>query len=202
MHLLAGREKMITKLEVRRKAFHLCLGMIIALLFYNGVIGLGFMALTSFFGMAISFACSRFKIPFISFCLDKFERQKNMKNPGMGIILFFAGCFFAMVLFERDIAIASILILSIGDSFSHIIGAHMGKIKHPWNSAKNMEGSFIGFVLAAMAAYPFAGAAAIAGSFAAMFIESFDLRIGRFAIDDNLTVPIVAGAVIAAFSLL
>lgn len=118
--------------------------------------------------------------------------------PGKGMIFFFIGVLFSIELFERDIALAAIMVLTFGDSISHLIGARIGKMKNIFNgkSKKLFEGTlaggFIGF-LAAMIFVPFSEA--FLGSFTAMFTEVVKIDLNEYTLDDNLIVPLVAGTV-------
>ena len=114
------------------------------------------------------------------------------------MIFYLLGSFFAIVLFPRDIAAASIMILALGDSFSRLVGP-FGRILHPFDDTKFVEGlvagAIAGFVGASVFVKPME---AIIASTISMFIEGFDLKIKGFKIDDNLIIPLVAGAVIWA----
>ena len=101
-----------------------------------------------------------------------------------------------LVLFEKDIAMAAIIILALGDSFSRLIGP-FGKIKHPFNDKKFLEGVIAGMVAAALGAMLLVKPLeAIAASFFAMLLEGVNLRLFKFKIDDNITIPLIAGFVI------
>ena len=118
------------------------------------------------------------------------------KLPGKGLIAYLIGTLIIFVLFEKDIAMAGIIVLALGDSFSRLIGP-FGKIKHPFNNAKFMEGIIAGFLAASLGAALFvAPHEAIAASFFAMLLEGINLRLFRFKVDDNITIPIIAGFVI------
>jgi dolichol kinase len=118
------------------------------------------------------------------------------KFPGRGAFYFILGSFLVTLFLPLPIALASILILALGDSFTNIIGRYFGKIHLPYNPKKTIEGPLFGFVLAGIGGSFFVSPlASFVASFVAMAVETLPLRIGSFEIDDNLTIPVVAGVV-------
>ncbi|MFH1182205.1 MAG: diacylglycerol/polyprenol kinase family protein [Candidatus Woesearchaeota archaeon] len=184
-------------LELRRQTFHMGLGMLFVLLISLGFDWRFFLALI-IVGAILSYVSARRKIPVIAWFLEKFERKNSW--PGKGALFFAIGTFLALVLFPRDIALASILILTFGDSLAHLFGRFFGKVKHPLNTYKMIEGTIIGFLAGGIAAAVFVPwQQAMAASAVAMFVEGIDLRFRRNAVDDNIVVPLVAGVVIWLF---
>jgi len=103
------------------------------------------------------------------------------------------------LLFDKDIAMASIMVLALGDSVSHLYGLHYGKIKHPLSNKKFLEGTIAGFVAGFIGALVFARwYEAFFASLAAMIVEGIEVKIGTRQIDDNIIVPLVAGGVLWA----
>ena len=138
----------------------------------------------------------------IRWLLSHFERDHHMENfPGRGVLFFTIGAFLALLLFERDIAYAGILILSSGDAISNIVGKHFGKIKTKLNPNKYIEGTLVGILVSIPIAYYFTRniAAAIAASCIAMFLEMPNVRIFDFEIDDNLLIPLGACVTLSLF---
>ncbi|MEK6845222.1 MAG: hypothetical protein AABY26_00565, partial [Nanoarchaeota archaeon] len=148
-------------------------------------------------GGLASLLCKRIRLPFFSFFLDHFERKEvRCTFPGRGMLFFFVGVLLVMQLFEKDIALAAIMILSLGDSFSHIIGERFGQIKNIFNgkSRKLFEGTVAGTFFGFLGALIFVPLAeALVGSFVAMIIEVIDIDLNGSPIDDNLLVPLAAG---------
>jgi farnesol kinase len=129
----------------------------------------------------------------------------------------------AILLLPLHLAQAAWAVLAVGDAFSNLIGRRYGRVKLPWNRAKSYAGTLgfvatafpaaLGFLLytqhfaagdAFLAAWrdsglaaplPLGSALAVAflGSAVAAILESLPLRI-----DDNLSVTIGSGAVMAA----
>lgn len=184
-------------LEVRRQMFHFFLGVLVILLIYFDIIGAYIISATIFLGVIMSLLSINTRVPYISWFLDKFDRKLDRKKfPGKGALTFFLGTLFAVVLFDKNIALASITVLAVGDSFSHVIGRYFGRIKNPF-SFKKIEGTVAAVFLSALAASFFIPLwAGFAGSFVAMLVESIndsDLLI----LNDNLFIPLLSGFVIS-----
>lgn len=187
---------MLTKLEIKRQLFHMSVGITIVILLYNNIINSTVLLIVAVLGLTLSLTYRRYKIPGISFLLQKFDRKKDIEIfPGKGAVFYVLGSFFAVFLFPKDIAMASIMILAFGDSVSRLAGPY-GYLKHPFHSEKFVEGMIAGAIMAFTGAFIFVHwILALSASAIAMFIEGFDIKIKGFKVDDNLTIPIVAGFV-------
>jgi len=188
----------INRFEVRRQAFHICLGLAIIILLVNNILNSLILFIILIAGILISILSRKFKIPVIYSFLKLFERKDILKTfPGKGVISFLIGCLLVLQLFGRDIALASIMILTFGDSVSHLFGWHFGRKKHPLNCLKSIEGNiagaFTGFLGAMLFVSPLP---AFLASFGAMTAEAIELRMNNKIIDDNIIVPLVAGTII------
>jgi len=188
----------INRFEVRRQAFHICLGLAIIILLVNNILNSLILFIILIAGILISILSRKFKIPVIYSFLKLFERKDILKTfPGKGAISFLIGCLLVLQLFGRDIALASIMILTFGDSVSHLFGWHFGRKKHPLNCLKSIEGNiagaFTGFLGAMLFVSPLP---AFLASFGAMTAEAIELRMNNKIIDDNIIVPLVAGTII------
>ncbi|MBU0470820.1 MAG: SEC59/DGK1/VTE5 family protein [Nanoarchaeota archaeon] len=190
---------MLTKKELRRQIFHTLLGVIVILLISIGILSPLSIFLIILVGMMISMISKRIKIPFVSFFLKHFEREEAMKKfPGKGVIFFFVGVLLSLQLFEKDIALASIMVLSLGDSVSHLIGKSFGRIKNIFNGdgKKLLEGTLAGTLagfFGALVFVPFPEA--FLGAFGAMIVEVVKIDFNDLTLDDNLVVPLVAGTI-------
>jgi dolichol kinase len=121
----------------------------------------------------------------------KFERKDA--NPFSGALFFYLGCTIAFLVFPFSIASAAGAMLAVGDSLSTLVGRKFGRHKI---GSKTLEGAFACFAGSLAAGMFFvAPHIAVIGAAAAALAE----LIPR--IDDNLTIPIVAGLVmfLAAF---
>ena len=82
------------------------------------------------FGVFLSILSKNYNIPILDWLLLKFER-KDEKIPGKGAICFFLGIFFLLIIFgNSDITLASIMVLTFGDSFSSLVGKSLQRAKH------------------------------------------------------------------------
>ena len=191
--------------EVKRKMFHIVLGFGVVALFYFNIFDASRLLLLILFGLVVCIAAKYYKIPGIQYMLDEFERKENLKHlPGKSVIYFLAGSLLAIVIFPKDIAVASLLILTIGDGISPIIGMSYGRIKHPFSNIKFIEGSIAGaaFSIVGIMLFVYWGyinitffEAFLAG-FAAMFFEGIEWQLHRDLQDDNIIIPLVSGEVI------
>ncbi len=111
-----------------------------------------------------------------------FERRKDIENfPFRGAIFYGLGIIFPIVLLDVELACAVILVLSVGDAFSNLVGRRWGRHRV---LDKSVEGS-LGFLVTSWAA-----ASMLVGplegfvlAFAGTFIELFSFW------DDNVTIP-------------
>ena len=189
------------RFEARRQLFHVLLGLSIVVLINYNILNRITMPIIIIIGFLISNYSKKADIPVIRWFLMKFERKSHLRTfPGRGVIFYFIGAFMVLLLFDdRSIALASIMILAFGDSVSHIFGIHFGKTRHPLSGKKFIEGGIAGFFAGFLAAMVFVSPqeAALA-AFAAMAAEAIDVKIGIEQVDDNLIIPVVAGATIWA----
>lgn len=188
---------MLTKQELGRQFLHLTIGIVTVLLIYFEILSSLALFLLIVVGILASLLSKRVKLPFFSFFLKHFERENMRKKfPGKGMIFFFIGTLLALQLFEREIALASIMVLALGDSFSHIFGEWFGKIKNIFNghSKKLLEGTLAGTLVGFIGALVFVPIPeAFLGSLAAMTAEVVKIDLNDHTLDDNLVVPLVAG---------
>ncbi len=106
------------------------------------------------------------------------------------------GSLLAIVLFPKDIAMASIAIMALGDSVTNVFGRYFGEIKLPYNHHKTVDGALMGVGAATLGAFFFVPFhVAFVASVAAIFVETWDLKFWIVEIDDNILVPLVAGSV-------
>ncbi|HLC65918.1 MAG TPA: SEC59/DGK1/VTE5 family protein [Candidatus Nanoarchaeia archaeon] len=184
--------------EFRRQLFHLFFGLLLIIPIQWGLLGIRELWILFMIGVALSIASMKYKIPVIHTLLNYFERHKHRKTfPGQGPIFYVLGAFLVMVLFEENIALAAIMILAFGDSISHLAGRFYGKIPHPLNSNKFLEGAVFGFIFAALGAWIFVPLKhALVGALIGMVAEGIDVKFGRTQIDDNLIIPLASASAI------
>ena len=202
-------KKQTRNFELNRQLFHLFLGIVAVFLLVYDFIGKEIVFLNLkipyadililiIFGFLLSHMAKKIKIPVINQLLQQFERKEELKTfPGRGIIFYFIGIYIALLAFPKEIAMASIMVLALGDSVSHAYGVHFGKIKHPFSKTKFLEGTIAGFAAGFIGAFVFLPwHEAFFASLAAMIAEAVEIKIGAEQVDDNLIIPFVAGAAV------
>jgi len=115
----------------------------------------------------------------------------------MGAILFFLGIGTSLLLFPFKIGIISVIVLSVGDSFSTMIGVHWGRHKTKINPKKSWEGTLGGFAAAFLVCLFFTRPEiALAAAGVGMLMELLPIKI-----NDNLLIPFSVGIVLWGLSL-
>ncbi|MBU2638103.1 MAG: SEC59/DGK1/VTE5 family protein [Nanoarchaeota archaeon] len=185
--------------ELRRQAFHICLGLAIILLSKYQILSARGLFIILIVGILLSMVSSRYKLPGIKWFLKNFERR-DIPYPGQGAIYFVLGSFAVLGLFPQNIAYAAIMILALGDSLATIAGKYFGKHKM---GDKTVEGTIVGVIAGFIGAVFFVSAsAAFLGSFVAMLAEALEIRLFGKVINDNILVPIVSAFIMYGVSLL
>ena len=185
------------RLEIKRQPFHIVLGLFLIALIYHDLLGPLILLAIVIITILGSLFIRKTKPKTIYKLLEFVERKEDLESfPGKGLITYLIGALIALLLFEKEIALASIMILAMGDSFSRLIGP-FGRIKHPFNNTKFLEGVIAGIIAASLGAMLFVKPSeAIIASFFAMFLEGIDIKLFKSKVDDNLTIPLIAGVVI------
>lgn len=196
---------MISELEVRRRIFHLVCGIVFAGLIEYDVVDVPVVAMMITGLLILSWTIKQHdgKVPVAGWFFEKFDRPKDFKKlPGKGSIFYLFGVLLVLILFDKDISAASVIILALGDSIAPIAGQY-GSIKNPFNRKKYIEGSIAGGLVAMIGAMLFVGIwEAAAASFAAMVVEGIGLKLGTNQLDDNIAMPVAAGTVIWALRMI
>jgi len=119
-------------------------------------------------------------------------RQHELDGKITGATWVLAGSTVTVFLFNRDIAVLSLLFMSVGDTVAALVGQKYGKIKI---GDKSLEG-FVGGLIACILVSPFFPSITwlnkILGSFSASLVELCPLSI-----DDNLVIPVISGSIMA-----
>lgn len=185
-------------LEVRRQLFHICFGLVLLFLIANGILTSLHLLILLLLGGALSVLTRKFRLRPVYAILRFFEREHHLqKFPGKGVISFVTGTLLVLQLFPRDIAFASIMILTFGDSLSHFFGRHFGRVRNPLNGVKSVEGNIIGGLAGFLAALSFVNPVhAFLASFGAMAVEAVELKMNDQIVDDNIIVPLAAGTIL------
>ncbi|MEK6947744.1 MAG: hypothetical protein AABX19_00720 [Nanoarchaeota archaeon] len=189
---------MINKKEIKRKLFHICNSMIVSVLVYFNILNWYILLFIVLLGLLLSFIAKNYHISSITFFLKHLDRDYDIRNfPGKGAITFMSGCFIAVLFFSKDIAIASILIMGFGDAVSSLVSKSFGKLKHPLNNFKKLEGTLLGILVSFIAASFFISyIEALFASIIGMIVESIYFNKKSFFIDDNILIPLFSGLTI------
>lgn len=116
--------------------------------------------------------------------INSFERE-SAKTNYMGAILFFLSIGAVLLIAPLQIAVISIVVLSVGDSFSTLVGVHLGRHKTKINPKKSWEGTFGGFFAALVVCMIFTNPlVAVTAAGVGMFMELMPFRV-----NDNLLIP-------------
>jgi len=188
------------ELEFRRQSFHFACGFLCVFLHWAGALRLRFIAFILVMGLIISFAAQYKKFPVLSQVLSLFDRPRDQNFPGRGAFYFCLGVFLTFALFQKEqinIAYAAILVLAVGDSLNHLFASQVHKYGLPWNRRKNVIGIITGVTMGTLAAQFFVPFfPALVASAVAITAETVPWKIGKFYLDDNISVPLLAGAII------
>jgi dolichol kinase len=183
-----------------RKTWRLC-GIIFPLAYYFGSKAITLTAVFLFLGTFLLIEFLRFTFPAFNRrligtfgYLFKETEKKRLFTTTTFLISFLV----TVLLFRKDIAITAMLFSIFGDAASAIVGVH-GKKK---TLGKSIEGSLAFFViclaigaLLSLTKIRLPPAVFILGALSATIIELMPLPV-----DDNLTIALVAGAVMSALS--
>jgi dolichol kinase len=190
----------LSKQEIYRQILHIAIGIVTILLIYFNLLTPFAIFLLILVGILASLLSKRIWLPLFSFFIQHLEREDMKKAfPGKGLIFFFIGVLLSIKLFERDVAFAAIIILTLGDSVSHVVGSGFGQLKNLFNgkSRKLFEGTLAGTIAGFCGAIFFVSPMeAFMASFVAMVAEVIQIDFNKNTLDDNLVIPLVAGTVI------
>jgi dolichol kinase len=176
-------------LEVKRQLFHLCLGLIITfgVYFLRPKFGPFFIIIPLIIALIFMLFIPRVApdLKVSNHLLYHFERNHNIiAFPFKGAFWYGLGIIFPIFFLELEIACAIIIVVSVGDALSTLVGKFYGKYKV---KEKSIEG-FLAFVLfsflgAAIFVDPFlAGIFALLGGLIELFLTMFD---------DNFLIPVI-----------
>jgi phytol kinase len=107
-------------------------------------------------------------------------------------IFYALGIILSLTIFQPSVGYASIAILTLGDGSASLFGKKFGKTPFPFNKAKNLEGSILGFILAFLGATLFVDPIrALISAAAGMLVECLPTPI-----NDNLIIPLTTGLIL------
>ena len=186
---------MIPKSEYIRKFIHL-FNLIIPLSYYYVFQDKNFFLIFLFFLVLIFLAIdlSRDKNKHIKFFFNiffnKMMRKHELNGALTGASWVMISAFVTILIFPKNIAILSLIFMSIGDTVAGLAGRKIGKFKI---GEKTVEGFMFGFLACAIISYnykliPFS--ISIYGSLIGMIFEVLPLPL-----DDNLKIPLSSASI-------
>ena len=184
--------------HLSRRIWHMSTGTIIAILMWYEIITLYVAGIAILIGLTLSMIDKYwFKLPVIHSIAEILDRPEDLKKfPGKGAIMFMIGVFLALLIFEKEIAVAGILILAIGDSVAPLAGKY-GKIKSPLDERKTIEGVIAGIIVAGLVV------SFLIPPWQAFLAATFGMIAEQFKqVNDNISMPLVSGFVIWALRML
>lgn len=183
------------RLEIMRKVVHVLTGLVIVLGIQTRLLDTMMLGIAILFLGALMLYNYKYEREALSRILS--INRADAKLPGFSALAFFVGCWVVLSLFPQHIALAAILVLTVGDPIAHLIGSGFGATRVAVTRRSYLNGAIAGTVAGALAAWLYAPwYAALLASAAAMAIEAGELRIADHHVDDNLTIPIVSAVVL------
>jgi dolichol kinase len=124
------------------------------------------------------------------------HREKEIHRPS-GIFWTLAGCFLTVLFVpERDIVIAAMLYLTVGDGVAGFVGRTWGRVRVGTKSVEGSLACFVGaWTVGALVLVPAGGRPEILlGAILVAVLEALP-----FPLDDNLTIPFLSGLALHFF---
>lgn len=117
------------------------------------------------------------------------HREKELSRPS-GIFWTLLGCFStALFVPERDIALAAMLYLTVGDGLAGFVGRSWGRIRIGDKSVEGSLACFIGsWAVGTLVLTPGGRPEVLIGAFLVTALEALSVPP-----DDNLTIPLISG---------
>jgi dolichol kinase len=127
--------------------------------------------------------------------IEKLTKDRESKRP-TGSFFYILASLATILLYRKDVAVASIFVLAISDPLSSLAGFRWGR--RPL-LGKTLEGTLVFFASAAIILLisGFSVPVALAGSVVAALTE----LLSSGAVDDNLSIPLVTGLTLTILTL-
>ena len=180
-----------------RRLFHLAAASSIPIvaIFTSSTVMIALMASLS--GAALVTEAVRFRLPDLNQRLVGWlrpllkEAEDRRVTGATYIALSSLVCFLA---FDKQIAIIALFFLSLGDPAAALVGSHMGGVrffgKSPWGTL-----AFVVVSLATLGVISAAGVVSFHWGLVVGAVVAGIVELGPSVVDDNLTIPLISGAV-------
>ena len=186
---------MIPKSEYIRKLIHLS-NLIIPISYYYFFQDKNFFLISLFFFVLIFITIDLYREKnkyiriFFNLFFNRMMRKHELDGALTGASWVMISAFITILIFPKNIAILSLIFMSIGDTVAGLAGRRIGKLKI---GEKTVEGFAFGFLSCAIISYnykliPFS--ISIYGSLAGMIFEVLPLPF-----DDNLKIPLSSASI-------
>lgn len=177
--------------ELIRKSIHISLGIISCVLISYRILRPFHLFIVLGILILLSFIQQRHPLPVISSILRRCDRPDHY--PAKGVISYFIGMILSLELFPLPFALASIMVLALGDGTA--------ALARPWSKHKSklsnkhlIEETAVGIVFGAIgAAFFVSPLQAIIASSCAMILEAVEVRFNNELLDDNVLTPLATG---------
>jgi len=197
--------KLWNELEMNRRIIHFS-GVIIPIAYLMGIVSWKFIGVILFILSLIVLKLEYVRLyhGFDNIIYDNLTRTYEADSIA-GYALYVIGIFLAWLFYPPIAAISGMLMLSVGDPISGIIGSIEETDETQWWIV------IIIFVTCSFIVLPvtilelgisYGIISAIIGSVGAVIVDEFKPRINGQIIDDNLTIPLVSGLLITIFTVL
>lgn len=188
--------------EVARKAIHLA-SAAIPLFYWATSKPLTLAAIVPLLAVSLGIESLRLLNPafrswYNSFFGNLYRPQERLTLSGATYVLLAA--VLTILLFEKRIAIAALLILSISDSAASLVGRKLRSYSLGGKSAAGCAAFLLTAAAILLWLLPDRPLASAAAAVAGMLAEAVPCRIGSLKIDDNLLVPLAVGVVATLLS--
>jgi len=131
--------------------------------------------------------------------------RTNERKKMAAYVFFMIGAFISVLIFEKRIAIAAILMLALGDTISALAGALMtvDNAERYEKSIKPPEVTLVMFMTSLLIGYLVLGSLPIAvlGTIGATLADGVPLKVQGISVDDNLTIPLFSGILMSCGSM-
>ncbi len=149
----------------------------------------------------VAFELVRFRFPVANrwfFRIYQPVARKSERSRLTGASYLLIGSLISLLIFDRDIAVTALLLMAVGDAVAGVVGTTVGKRRV---FGKTLEGDLaclVSCVATGLVCY-YAGLKvplpnSLAGALSATVVEAVSLPV-----NDNLTMPLLAGAVMTVF---
>lgn len=199
------RLHMCSDLHLFRKAWHMSMGLLIALIYLSGMRATtGVMILGALFALSLTTEIIRLRVPSINEKVVRFwcpVMRGCEVNRVSGIPYYLLAALLAVGIFPKPVAVLSILFLAVGDPIASLTGILYGNRSIRFSNGKSLIGTLggifacfvVGVVYLKSLALPESQTLLIAfvGGLAGGLAEHLPLET-----DDNFSIPIVSGFVL------